>query len=165
MTSLIPANDRLTTQAFIGFMSILFQTTSPLRHAFYELFLHFHISLVVMAFVGLWYHIHHHPQHRILLAALILWGLDVCDLSCYTADTKSHIESRKACNYHLAKLWKTTDDGYGRAIDWFSRKGRRRCCPALEIQSRPVHVSVCPVAGPVDITSVLGSLDVTCSWK
>ncbi|EAW11758.1 ferric reductase family protein [Aspergillus clavatus NRRL 1] len=62
--------------ALIAFVTIFFQSISPLRHAFYEAFLHFHIFLAIMAFVGLWYHLQGLAQQRVLLATLILWGLD-----------------------------------------------------------------------------------------
>ncbi|KAH1545418.1 hypothetical protein KXX57_004637 [Aspergillus fumigatus] len=62
--------------AIIAFVVIFFQSVSPIRHAFYEAFLHFHIFLAIMAFVGLWYHLRGLAQQRVLLATLILWGLD-----------------------------------------------------------------------------------------
>lgn len=61
----------------IAFVLIFFQSVSPVRHAFYEAFLHFHIALAIMAFVALWYHLKHLALQRVLLATLILWGLDV----------------------------------------------------------------------------------------
>ncbi|OJJ42843.1 hypothetical protein ASPZODRAFT_28925 [Penicilliopsis zonata CBS 506.65] len=62
--------------ALIGFVVIFVQALSPIRHAFYEFFLHFHIALAIMAFAGLWYHLQGLTQQRVLMAALILWGLD-----------------------------------------------------------------------------------------
>lgn len=50
---------------------------SPLRHAWYEIFLHLHILSAVMAFVALWYHLDGLLQQRVLLATVILWGLEV----------------------------------------------------------------------------------------
>lgn len=58
-------------------MFIFFQSLSPLRHAWYETFLHLHILLAVMAFVALWYHLKNLLQQRVLLGTLILWGLEV----------------------------------------------------------------------------------------
>lgn len=58
-------------------MVILFQSTSPIRHAFYEFFLHLHILLAITSFVGLWYHLRGLALQRVLLVTLILWGLDV----------------------------------------------------------------------------------------
>ncbi|KAL2802717.1 ferric reductase like transmembrane component-domain-containing protein [Aspergillus granulosus] len=62
--------------AFIGFLLISIQSISPLRHAFYEAFLHLHIFLAVAAFVGLWYHLRGLTQQYVLLATIILWGLE-----------------------------------------------------------------------------------------
>ncbi|KAJ5280548.1 Riboflavin synthase-like beta-barrel [Penicillium angulare] len=49
---------------------------SPLRHSFYELFLHLHVALAVMSFVALWYHLKNLLQQKVLLGTLVLWGLD-----------------------------------------------------------------------------------------
>ncbi|KAJ5390777.1 Riboflavin synthase-like beta-barrel [Penicillium cataractarum] len=62
--------------AILGFIFIVLQSLSPVRHAFYELFLHLHIALAVMSFVALWYHLKNLLQQRVLLGTLILWGLD-----------------------------------------------------------------------------------------
>ncbi|KAL2817277.1 ferric reductase NAD binding domain-containing protein [Aspergillus cavernicola] len=60
----------------IGFVLIFVQSVSPLRHAFYEVFLHFHIVLAIMAFVGLWYHLRGLTQQYVLLATIVIWGLE-----------------------------------------------------------------------------------------
>ncbi|KAE8353220.1 ferric reductase NAD binding domain-containing protein [Aspergillus coremiiformis] len=62
--------------ALIAFMVILVQSASPLRHSFYEFFLHFHILLAITAFVGLWYHIRGLALQWVLVATLVLWGFD-----------------------------------------------------------------------------------------
>ncbi|KAJ5493338.1 hypothetical protein N7539_002084 [Penicillium diatomitis] len=62
--------------AVLGFVFIVLQSWSPVRHAFYELFLHLHIALAIMSFVALWYHLKNLLQQRVLLGTLILWGLD-----------------------------------------------------------------------------------------
>ncbi|KAE8379809.1 ferric reductase NAD binding domain-containing protein [Aspergillus bertholletiae] len=62
--------------ALIAFMVILFQSASPIRHAFYEFFLHLHIFLAITAFVALWYHLRGLTLQRVLLVTLLLWGLD-----------------------------------------------------------------------------------------
>lgn len=69
---------RLTSvlQALLGFIFIFLQSLSPVRHSFYELFLHLHILLAVMSFVALWYHLQNLLQQRVLLGTVILWGLD-----------------------------------------------------------------------------------------
>jgi hypothetical protein len=63
-------------QAVLGFIFIVIQSLSPVRHSFYELFLHLHIALAVMSFVALWYHLQNLLQQQVLLGTLILWGLD-----------------------------------------------------------------------------------------
>ncbi|KAJ5167790.1 Riboflavin synthase-like beta-barrel [Penicillium canariense] len=62
--------------ALLGFILIVVQSMSPVRHSFYELFLHLHIALAVMSFVALWYHLKNLLQQRVLLGTVILWGLD-----------------------------------------------------------------------------------------
>ncbi|KAL5336582.1 ferric reductase like transmembrane component-domain-containing protein [Aspergillus crustosus] len=62
--------------AFIGFLLILIQSVSPIRHAFYEIFLHLHLLLAVMAFAGLWYHLRGLTQQYVLLATIVIWGLE-----------------------------------------------------------------------------------------
>ncbi|KAJ5793246.1 Riboflavin synthase-like beta-barrel [Penicillium pulvis] len=62
--------------AILGFVFIFIQSLSPLRHSFYELFLHLHIALAVMSFVALWYHLKNLLQQRVLFGTLVLWGLD-----------------------------------------------------------------------------------------
>jgi hypothetical protein len=52
---------------------ILIQTSSTIRHAFYELFIHLHIALVVLALVFLWFHLAGLPQRNYLLAAASTW--------------------------------------------------------------------------------------------
>lgn len=66
--------------ALLGFIFIVLQSLSPVRHAFYELFLHLHIGMAVMSFVALWYHLKNLLQQRVLLGTLIIWGLDVRSL-------------------------------------------------------------------------------------
>ncbi|KAK5799939.1 hypothetical protein VI817_002151 [Penicillium citrinum] len=62
--------------ALLGFLFIVVQSVSPVRHSFYELFLHLHIALAIMSFVALWYHLKNLLQQQVLLGTLILWGLD-----------------------------------------------------------------------------------------
>ncbi|RAL14320.1 ferric reductase family protein [Aspergillus homomorphus CBS 101889] len=62
--------------AFIAFAAILIQSISPIRHAFYEAFLHLHILLAIAALVGLWYHLRGMSQQTAILVTLILWGFD-----------------------------------------------------------------------------------------
>ncbi|EED19952.1 ferric-chelate reductase, putative [Talaromyces stipitatus ATCC 10500] len=62
--------------ATVGFVALVLFASSPLRHAFYETFLHFHILLALMAFIGLWYHLDGLPQKSYLAAALVAWGIE-----------------------------------------------------------------------------------------
>ncbi|GKZ34601.1 hypothetical protein AbraIFM66950_004915 [Aspergillus brasiliensis] len=62
--------------AIFAFATILFQSLSPVRHAFYEAFLHSHIALAIMAFVGLWYHLADMSHQYAILVTVVLWGFD-----------------------------------------------------------------------------------------
>ncbi|KAL6230279.1 hypothetical protein BDW75DRAFT_74798 [Aspergillus navahoensis] len=62
--------------ALFGFILIAIQSVSPLRHAFYEVFLHLHVALAVMSFIGLWYHLRGLEQQNVLFGTIILWGLE-----------------------------------------------------------------------------------------
>ncbi|KAL5002894.1 ferric reductase like transmembrane component-domain-containing protein [Aspergillus recurvatus] len=62
--------------ALFGFTLIAIQSVSPLRHAFYEVFLHLHVALAVTSFIGLWYHLSGLNQQNVLLGTIILWGLE-----------------------------------------------------------------------------------------
>ncbi|KAL4897001.1 putative ferric-chelate reductase [Aspergillus ambiguus] len=59
-----------------GFVGLMVHSPSPIRHAFYETFLHLHIAMVVLAFGGLWIHLEGRSAHGYLLAAIILWALE-----------------------------------------------------------------------------------------
>jgi hypothetical protein len=50
---------------------------SPIRHAFYETFLHLHIAMAIVSMVGLWIHLDGLPAQIYLLVAIIFWGLEV----------------------------------------------------------------------------------------
>lgn len=60
----------------IAFVAILIQSPSAIRHAFYETFLHLHIALVILSFVGLWMHLSALPQRSLLIAAIAAWIFD-----------------------------------------------------------------------------------------
>lgn len=142
-------------------MVILFQSLSPIRHAFYEAFLHFHILLAVMAFVGLWYHLEGLAMQRVLLATVILWGLDVsCPASPVRISIDNGIESRPTGQYYLAQLRQETNNCDGRATSRRRGSGGCRVGAVLVLQSWPIHVPVHPVARTVDVPSVLGGVDV-----
>ena len=86
---------------------------SVFRHAWYEMFLHLHVILAVMAFVGLWYHLDGQPQQKVLLVTLPLWGLDVCPNLTGLANLTGAATLATRI-YHLEELWQTTHDSDGR---------------------------------------------------
>ncbi|MCJ1439934.1 MAG: hypothetical protein MMC23_000415 [Stictis urceolatum] len=57
--------------AVIAFIVINIQAMAVIRHAFYEFFLHFHITLVVASIVALWYHLADSPEQLIYLKVVI----------------------------------------------------------------------------------------------
>lgn len=67
-------------QAAIAFVVLALHSPSPLRHAFYETFLHIHIVMVAVGFGLLWIHLNGLVAQTYLLVAVIFWGLEVCDL-------------------------------------------------------------------------------------
>lgn len=70
------ASSQLIMTGTIGtcaFLAILIQSPSVLRHAYYEVFLHVHILLAVVAVVAVWIHLNTLPQQAILLGAIATW--------------------------------------------------------------------------------------------
>ena len=60
--------------ALVAFFAINIQAMAPLRHAFYEFFLHVHILLAVIAMVALWYHLDEDATQKALLEiAISFW--------------------------------------------------------------------------------------------
>ena len=144
-------------------MLIFIQAMSVFRHAWYEMFLHLHVILAVMAFVGLWYHLDGKPQQKVLLVTLPLWGLDVCPTPMSNSDrsTKANRAETMATRIHrLEKLGQTTYDRDSRTSPRRSGSGRCSRRSLLDVQTRSVYVPVHPIAGHVDFASVLCSLDV-----
>ncbi|KAL4964857.1 ferric reductase family protein [Aspergillus stella-maris] len=62
--------------ATIAFVLILIQSVSFIRHAFYEVFLRTHITLSAISMGGLYYHVYGRAQANVVLATIILWGLE-----------------------------------------------------------------------------------------
>jgi predicted ferric reductase len=60
--------------AMSAFLAILMHSPSILRRAFYEIFLHIHITLAILALLFLWMHLEPFPQRHLLLAAMIIWA-------------------------------------------------------------------------------------------
>jgi hypothetical protein len=101
----------------IAFVAILIQSPSAIRHAFYETFLHLHIALVILSFVGLWLHLSDYPQPKGLLMAAItawifdrslrLWNLIYRNIG--RGGTKATIEALPGealrVSFHVARPW------------------------------------------------------------
>ncbi|KAJ5925255.1 hypothetical protein N7454_007894 [Penicillium verhagenii] len=63
----------VTTCTCIG---LLLHSPSPIRHAFYETFIHLHIALAAVSMGFLWVHLNGMAAQNYLLAAIILWALE-----------------------------------------------------------------------------------------
>lgn len=61
------------TIATLALIILSIQSSSAIRHAFYEAFVHLHISLIILTLVFLWMHLKGFPQQQYLLAAIITW--------------------------------------------------------------------------------------------
>lgn len=62
--------------ATCAFVALMLHSVSPLRHAFYETFIHLHIIFAVLSFVGLWVHLEGLEAQKYLLVAIIFWALE-----------------------------------------------------------------------------------------
>lgn len=65
---------------------IVFQANSILRRAFYEVFLHVHIALVILCIVTLRKHLRGFAEQKYLTAVIAIWAFEVslsmiCNLS------------------------------------------------------------------------------------
>ncbi|KAL5342283.1 ferric reductase like transmembrane component-domain-containing protein [Aspergillus crustosus] len=58
------------------FALLLIHSPSPIRHAFYETFLHLHIATAATAFIFLWFHLKDRPAQQFLFGAIALWGTE-----------------------------------------------------------------------------------------
>ncbi len=61
--------------ATLAVFVISIQSASPIRHAFYEAFVHLHIALILITLVFLWMHLKGFSQQQYLLAAIITWAV------------------------------------------------------------------------------------------
>ncbi|KAJ5293793.1 hypothetical protein PENANT_c002G00096 [Penicillium antarcticum] len=62
--------------AAIAFAALLVHSPSPIRHAFYETFLHLHFAIAAVSIGFLWVHLNGLAAQTYLLAAVILWALE-----------------------------------------------------------------------------------------
>lgn len=58
-------------------VALLVHSPAPVRHAFYETFLHLHILFAAVCFGGLWVHLNEMVSQNYLLAAIVIWALEV----------------------------------------------------------------------------------------
>lgn len=69
------------TWGLVGTVSMIFlslHSPSPIRHAFYETFLHLHQLVAFAAFLGVYFHLHmdHLPQRTWITAVAVIWFLE-----------------------------------------------------------------------------------------
>ncbi|KAJ5758803.1 hypothetical protein N7520_005959 [Penicillium odoratum] len=57
-------------------VALLLHSPSPIRHAFYETFVHLHFALAAVFMGFLWVHLNGMASQNYLLAAIILWALE-----------------------------------------------------------------------------------------
>lgn len=62
--------------ATCGFTTLILHSPSPVRHAFYETFIHFHLAIVAVSFGFLWAHLDGLIAQNYLLIAIIVWVLE-----------------------------------------------------------------------------------------
>jgi predicted ferric reductase len=62
--------------AAVAFVALLVHSPSPIRHAFYETFLHLHFAIAAVSMGFLWVHLNGLAAQTYLLAAVILWALE-----------------------------------------------------------------------------------------
>lgn len=62
--------------AAVAFVALLLHSPSPVRHAFYETFLHLHIAIAAVSMGFLWVHLNGLVAQTYLLASIILWALE-----------------------------------------------------------------------------------------
>ncbi|EAT80746.2 hypothetical protein SNOG_11702 [Parastagonospora nodorum SN15] len=63
-------------QGTCAFVFLLIQSPSPVRHSFYEVFLHGHIAGAALALGAVWVHLKERPQQFMLYGVLALWVME-----------------------------------------------------------------------------------------
>ncbi|KAI4278140.1 MAG: hypothetical protein LQ337_001217 [Flavoplaca oasis] len=58
------------------FVAIILVSSSALRHAFYETFLHLHIAIVILSLIFLWKHLENTLPQKYLLIMILLWAAE-----------------------------------------------------------------------------------------
>jgi predicted ferric reductase len=60
----------------VAFVFLLIQSPSPVRHSFYEVFLHGHIIGAALALGAVWVHLDKRPQQFMLYGVVALWAME-----------------------------------------------------------------------------------------
>ncbi|PYH42917.1 ferric reductase family protein [Aspergillus saccharolyticus JOP 1030-1] len=60
----------------VAMLAILIQSPSPIRHAFYETFLHLHIALACIALGFVWHHVYRYSCKFYLYAGVAFWAFE-----------------------------------------------------------------------------------------
>ncbi|KAL9073317.1 MAG: hypothetical protein Q9157_004777 [Trypethelium eluteriae] len=105
--------------AGFAFLVILLQSPSPVRHAFYEVFLHLHIALVIVSVAALWYHLQGSPQMPLLYVIVAAWAVDrfarlaiIIIRNVGRGGTKAEVDvlpgDAVKVTLHMARPWKFT---------------------------------------------------------
>jgi hypothetical protein len=63
-------------QGTCAFVFLLLQSPSPVRHSFYEVFLHGHIAGAALAIGAVWVHLKDRPQQLMLYGVIALWVME-----------------------------------------------------------------------------------------
>lgn len=61
----------------VAFVFLLIQSPSPVRHSFYEVFLHGHIVAAAVAVGGVWVHLDGMIHQRMMYGVVALWVMEV----------------------------------------------------------------------------------------
>lgn len=105
--------------AIVAMVAIFIQTPSPIRHAFYEVFLHLHQFLAIAVLVGIYYHanIASLPQKAMMYVIVAIWVLErstrLLRVLCYNIShrgmTEVHVEALEggACRatFYIPHSW------------------------------------------------------------
>ena len=103
-------------QPGVLFTALLVHSPSPIRHAFYETFLHLHIAMAAVSFGFLWQHLKGMPAQNYLLVAVVFWGLErgarlvrLLYRNCGRKSTRAIVEALPGdalrVTLHLARPW------------------------------------------------------------
>jgi hypothetical protein len=64
------------TQGTVAFVFLLIQSPSPVRHSFYEVFLHGHIVGAALAVGAVFVHLKERPQQLMLYGVMAVWAME-----------------------------------------------------------------------------------------